>query len=107
MRFAALDAEFFAFLTPDFVEVFGIGVIVENACLNAVQEEVHAGGFKAALGFIVGVVGGGAFLFVEDREVFERAVEDFDFARGCDVTNATGLLWSDCRNCFSDRHGVF
>jgi hypothetical protein len=81
--------------------------------MNAVQEEVHAGGFgvrfgfKAALGFIVGVVGGGAFLFVEDREVFERAVEDLDFARGCDVTNATGLLWSHCRSCFSDRHGVF
>jgi hypothetical protein len=64
-------------------------------------------GFKAALSFIVGVVGGGAFLFLEDREVFQWAGEDLNFARGCDVTDATGLLWSHCGSCFADRHRVF
>jgi len=62
---AALEAESFAFLTPDFVKV--LGVVAEHAGLDAVEEKIHSGGFgvglrfESALGLVVGVVDGGEF----------------------------------------------
>lgn len=64
---AALDAELFAFLPPDFIEVVGVGVFAHHAGLDAVEEEVHARGlgiglgFEPTLGLVIGVVGGGEF----------------------------------------------
>ena len=65
--FAALDAEPFALLVPDFIEVLGIGVLTEHSRLDAVEEKVHSGGFGVGLGFesalrfVVGFVDGGEF----------------------------------------------
>jgi hypothetical protein len=65
--FAALDAEFFALLAPNFVEVIEIGAVAEHAGLDAVEEKIHAGdfgigfGFESALGFVIGVIDSGEF----------------------------------------------